>query len=219
VRDQRMVGDVDAHGRQPNALASFWCERRRPVTIVEAGERCRPAGEPKEGDMSQESERNAEGVDFALVAYREEGVWQVQELDDDRAADLDELAVELRRYPGDSGSLGLVSVDEDFFLLVRVLGAQVRLLLSDVTAATDWPIARSVVDHLELPPPDDEEYQEPAGDLGIVADLGMGAMDMGALLDDLELYPDEMLSDIAVRLGFGREYDELVGATSDPVSL
>jgi len=169
--------------------------------------------------MSQESERNAEGVDFALVAYREEGVWQVQELDDDRAADLDELAVELRRYPGDAGSVGLVSVDEDFFLLVRVFGAQVRLLLSDVTAATDWPIARSVVDHLELPPPDDEEYQEPAGDLGIVADLGMGAMDMGALLDDLELYPDEMLSDIAVRLGFGREYDELVGVGSGPVSL
>jgi putative tRNA adenosine deaminase-associated protein len=161
--------------------------------------------------MSQETEANAEGVDFALVAYREEGVWQVEEVDNEKAADLDGFAVELRRYPGDGGSLGLVSVDEDFFLLVRVLGAQTRLLLSDVTAATDWPIARSVVDHLELPLPDDEEDQEPAGDLGIVADLGMGAMDMGALLDDYELYPDEMLGDIAGRLGFGRLYDEIVG--------
>jgi len=161
--------------------------------------------------MSEESERNAVGVDFALVAYREEGVWQVAELEEDRSADLDDLAVELRRYPGDGGSLGLVSVDEDFFLLVRVLGAEVRLLLSDVTAATEWPIARSVVDRLQLPLPDDDEDQEPAGDLGIIADLGMGAMDMGALLDDVDLYPDEMLSDIAVRLGFGREYDDLVG--------
>jgi putative tRNA adenosine deaminase-associated protein len=164
--------------------------------------------------MSQESQTNLEGVDFALVAYREEGVWRVEELDDDVAADLDELAVELRRYPGDGGSLGLVSVDEDFFLLVRVLGAEVRLLLSDVTAATDWPIARSVVEHLDLPLPDDEEDQEPAGDLGIVADLGMPAMDMGVLLDDNDLYPDEMLSDIAKKLGFGREYDELVGVST-----
>ena len=161
--------------------------------------------------MSMDSDANAEGVDFALVAYREEGVWRVEELEGEVAADLDGFAVELRRYPGDGGSLGLVSVDEDFFLLVRVLGARTRLLLSDVTAATDWPLARSVVDHLELPLPDDEEDPEPAGDLGIVADLGLDAMDMGALLDDVELYPDEMLSDIAAKLGFGPQYDDLVG--------
>ena len=164
--------------------------------------------------MSQEFEANAQGVDFALVAYREEGVWQLQELDPEKAADLDGFAAELRRYPGDGGSLGMVSIDEDFFLLVRVLGAEVRILLSDVTAATDWPIARSVVEHLDLPLPDDEEPQEPAGDLGIVADLGMGAMDMGALVDDYELYPDEMLGDIASRLGFGRLYDQVVGVTA-----
>ena len=161
--------------------------------------------------MTQEFEANTEGVDFVLVAYREEGLWQLQELEAEKAADLDGFAVELRRYPGDGGALGLVSIDEDFFLLVRVLGAEVRLLLSYVTAATDWPLAASVVEHLDLPLPDDEEEQEPAGDLGIVADLGMGAMDMGALLDDYELYPDEMLGDIASRLGFGRLYDEIVG--------
>lgn len=164
--------------------------------------------------MSQETEANAAGVDFALVAYREEGVWQVEELDSELAADLDEFSFQLRRYPGDGGSLGLVSIDEDFFLLVRVLGSQTRMLLSDVTAATDWPLARSVVDRLELPLPDDEEAPEPAGDLGIVADLGLGAMDMGALLDDLDLYPDEMLSDIAAKLGFGRLYDDLVGVST-----
>ena len=164
--------------------------------------------------MTQEIEANTEGVDFVLVAYREEGVWQLQELEAVTAADLDGFATELRRYPGDGGALGLVSVDEDFFLVVRVAGADMKLLLSDVTAATDWPIAASVVDHLDLPLPDDEEPQEPAGDLAIVADLGMGAMDMGALLDDYELYPDEMLGDIASRLGFGSLYDELVGVAT-----
>jgi putative tRNA adenosine deaminase-associated protein len=164
--------------------------------------------------MSEESVANAEAVDFALVAYREEGVWQLEQLAGEKAGNIDALASELRRWPGDGGSLGLVSIDEDFFLLVRVLGARTRILLSDITAATDWPIARSAVEHLELPLPDDEDEQAPAGDLGIVADLGMGPMDMGALLDDLDLYPDEMLGDIAAKLGFGRLFDDAVGVAA-----
>jgi putative tRNA adenosine deaminase-associated protein len=156
-----------------------------------------------------------EGVDFALVVYREENVWRVEEIaDDDRLHDLDVLAAELRRWPGDFGSLGLVSVDEDFFVLVRVAGEHLRVLLSDVTAATEWPIARSVVETLQIPMPSDEDEQVPAGDLGIVADLGLPAMDMGALLDDYDLYPDEVLGDIAHKLGFGALYDETVGLTT-----
>ncbi len=161
--------------------------------------------------MTQDVEANAAGVDFALVAYREEGDWQVQELSPRVLADVASLAAELRRYPGDNGVLGLVSVDDDFFLLTRVVGGQVRVLLSDITAASDWPIARSVVDFLQLPHPEPDDEQVPAGDPGIVADLGLGAMDMGALLDDYELYPDEALGDIAHRLGFGRLYDDALG--------
>ncbi len=165
--------------------------------------------------MSADSDAIAEGVDFALVAYREEGVWQVDEIPHDRLGDVEELATELRRYPGDHGALGLISIDEDFFLIVRVAGPDVRLLLSDVTAATEWPIARSVVEELELPMPDDDDDDPvPAGDLGIVSDLGMGAMDMGALLDDFDAYPDEILSDIASKIGFGRLYDERVGVAA-----
>ena len=39
-------------------------------------------------------------------------------------------------------------------------------------------------------------------------------MDMGVLLDDFDLYPDEMLSDVARRLGFGAQFDEAVGLAS-----
>jgi putative tRNA adenosine deaminase-associated protein len=155
-----------------------------------------------------------EGVDFALVAYREENVWQIAEIGEERLHDLDSFAAELRRYSGDFGSLGLASIDEDFFVLVRVAGERTRVLLSDVTAATEWPIARSVVETLEIPMPDEEDEQLPAGDLGIVADLGLPAMDMGAMLDDYELYPDEILGDIAHKLGFGTLYDEHVGVTT-----
>ena len=155
-----------------------------------------------------------EAVDFALVVYREDNVWRVEEIADEKLHDVDSLAAELRRWPGDFGSLGLISIDEDFFVLARVAGPHIRLLLSDVTAATEWPLARSVLETLELDLPDEEDDQEPAGDLGIVADLGLPAMDMGALLDDEELYPDEALGDIAHKLGFGALYDDAVGVSA-----
>lgn len=161
--------------------------------------------------MSDQSDANAEGIDFAVVAYREEGLWQVEEIDEENIEDLDSLVAQLRRWPGDGGALGLLSIDEDFFLLVRVTGAVTRVLLSDVTAAMDWPIARSAVEFLGIPLPDDDDDQLPAGDPGILEDLGLGAMDMGVLLDDYDLYPDEMLSDIATRVGFGDQFDEAVG--------
>lgn len=161
--------------------------------------------------MSEESRANAEGVDFAVVAYREEGAWQVEQLADEAVGDLDRFIEELRRWPGDGGSLGMVSIDEDFFLLVRVLGQRSKILISDVSAATEWPIAKAALEHLDLPMPEDESDQVPGGDVDILADLGMGAMDVAVLLDDYELYPDEMLGDIAERLGFARQFDEALG--------
>lgn len=155
-----------------------------------------------------------EGIDFALAVYREEGVWQLEELAHDLAEDVDGLTHALRRFPGDFGALGLIAVDEDFFLIARVAGPQVRLLLSDVTAADEWEIAQSVVEHLGLPLPEEDDDQVPAGDLDILGDLGITAMDMGALLDDEELYPDEMLSEVARRLGFGPLFDDAVDLTS-----
>ena len=155
-----------------------------------------------------------DAVDFALAAYREEGVWQVQELAHDVLADLGSLAHALRRFPGDGGAIGMVAVDEDFFLVVRVAGARTRVLLSDITAAGEWELADSAVQFLGLPDPDDEDDQVPAGDLDLLGDLGMSAMDLGVMLDDTDLYPEEILSDVARALGFGELFDDLVGLTS-----
>jgi putative tRNA adenosine deaminase-associated protein len=160
------------------------------------------------------TDNDIEGVDFALVVYREENVWRLDEVSDDLLHDVDALAAELRRWPGDFGSIGLVSIDEDFFVIARVAGPQVRLLLSDVTAATEWPLARSVIESLELPMPDEDDDPEPAGDLSLLADLGLPAMDMGAMLDDEDLYPDEVLAEIAHKLGFGSLYDDAVGVNA-----
>ena len=156
-----------------------------------------------------------DAVDFALAAYREEGVWQVQELVHDMLVDLDTLAHALRRFPGDGGAVGMVAIDEDFFIVVRVAGASTRVLLSDITAADEWELARSVVDFLALPDVEEEDDQVPAGDLDLLGDLGMHAMDLAVLIDDFDLYPDEMLSEVARRLGFGRLFDDAVGLTTN----
>ncbi len=152
-------------------------------------------------------------VDFALAAFHEAGVWQVQDLADTALLDLETLATGLRRFPADGGALALIGFDEDTFLIVRTTGSQTRVLLSDITAADEWDLARTVVEHLGLPFPEDEDDIAPAGDLELLEDLGMHAMDLGILLDD-DLYADEVLSDIADRLGFGPAFDDAVGLTN-----
>ena len=159
--------------------------------------------------MTDMTDAEVNAVDFAVVAYRDEGDWSVAELPGRALDDVDTITQELRRYPGENGALALISVDEDFVLLVRAQGALVRVLLSDATAATDWALARSAVVHLGVHVGVDDD-QAPAGDLGIVADMGFSAAEMGALLDDYDLYPEEVLSEVARRVGFGEKFDEIL---------
>jgi len=160
--------------------------------------------------MSEITDAEVGEIDLAIVAYRDEGDWNVAELPDRSLDTVDTIARELRRYPGENGALAMLSVAEDFVLFVRAQGSLVRVLLSDVTASTDWTLARSAINHIGVFV-DDEDEQAPAGDLGILADIGMSAKDMGALLDDYDLYPEEILSDVADNVGFGTKLDELLG--------
>lgn len=161
-----------------------------------------------------------DGVDLAVAAFRDDDEWQVADLAHDHLTDIETLADALTRLPGDD-ALAMVAVDEDFFLLVRVTGSRTRLLLSDVTAAEEWDLATSAVEHLEnvgLSIPDDEDEAVPAGHLDLLTDLGVPEAELSELLEDMldddELYPDEMLSDLARLIGFGEEFDDVVGLTS-----
>ena len=151
-------------------------------------------------------------VDFAVAAYRDDGEWQLVELHRSVAEDIDNLTDALGRFPSDVGVLGMVSMNDDFFVLVRKTGTQVRMLLSDVTAASEWPLASGIADLVDRPAPDDDDDDpQPAGDLDIISDLGMAALELGVLCDDDDLYPDEILGDVATRLGFGDAFERLVG--------
>ncbi len=149
-------------------------------------------------------------VDFAVVVFREEGQWQVGPLPHRAAEDLAALLHAVRQQPSEGPTLAVCSYGDDFFLVVRPDGDDVRLMISDVTAAGDWPVAREALDLVGEVEPDDDETVAPAGDLELFADLGMSSMELVAICSDLELYPDEMLGQIAARIGFGPQFETVV---------
>jgi putative tRNA adenosine deaminase-associated protein len=156
-------------------------------------------------------------IDFVIAGYREDGQPMVQALAKDLANDLEELIVQLRRLPGDAGALGFVSLVEEVFVLVRVRGQHVQVLLNDATAAADWPIAHDVADLLDedIPDSDDDDEAEPMGDLSIVADLGMSEFDLSALLEDLDLGSDQMLIEIADKINLNPQFRRLAEAAAN----
>ncbi len=153
---------------------------------------------------------------FVVAVARDEAQWRVDRLPDGLQADLAGVVAVLRQQPSIGGAIGLVDIADEFFVAVRVLpGGPVRLLLSDVTAAVEWDLARQVLDRLGEEPPSPDELDEvwPAGDLGIFADLGLAESDLVTILDDLDLYADEMLLDIARRVGFAEPLQAAVDAS------
>ena len=156
-------------------------------------------------------------VDFAIAAWRENNLWQVVALPPRTGESLASLVGALRVQPGETGVLGLVSVAEEFFLLARVRGTDVRLLVSDVFAAEDWPLGGDALEQLGIPEDidADEDDAAPAGDLRIVDDLGVGPEELELLLDDPEMWPDEQLASIAARLGFGEQFDAVLAGLPD----
>ena len=149
-------------------------------------------------------------VDFALIAFREEGQWQVGSLPHKAATELPALLHAVRQQPSEGPTLAICSYGDDFFLVIRPDGDDVRLMISDATAAGDWPVAREALDLLGEPQPEDDEAAAPAGDLDIFADLGIDSMELVAVCSDLEAYPDEMLGQVAARIGFGPQFESVV---------
>ena len=162
-------------------------------------------------DVSRDAEDS-----LAVVVYREDGVWQSGVLPEKVTDDLDGLIAVLRQQPAENGAIALVNVADEFFVAVRVRGEEVRLLLSDVTAAVAWDLARQVVLALGMQAPGEDDLEDvwPAGDMSIFTDLGLDEMELGAVLADLDAYADEMLLAIAGRLGFADVYDRAIEAAA-----
>src|SRR6202041_2493896 len=137
-------------------------------------------------------------TDFAVIISREEEQWEADTLPAALTADLDGLVQALRQQPSMGGTIGFTGVGDDFWLAVRIIGEDVSMFLSDLTAAVDYPLARQVLEALDIPVPSDDELDQvlPAGDLSIFADLGLEEMELGAVAADLDLYPEDAVAGI-----------------------
>lgn len=153
-------------------------------------------------------------VDLAVAAWREGGRWSLAALPEKAGESMDILVGTLRQLIADGGAVGFLVAEEDFFLAVRVMPeGSARLLLSDLGAALDWPIAEAAADMIGVDLPDDDDEVddvEPVGDIGLLTDLGMPLTEMELILDDPDLYPDEQVAAIAARLGFGDQLAEMI---------
>lgn len=151
-------------------------------------------------------------IDFVISAWREDGQWQVTRLPKRTAVSASALTEALRAHHSEGSVIGLVSVDEDFFIVARMDGANPRWLLSDASAAADFSLAADILDSLDIPMPEDEDLDDvtPAGDVTLLADLGMSGSEFAILAENVDFYPDEVLLTVANRLGFGDLFESLI---------
>jgi putative tRNA adenosine deaminase-associated protein len=145
--------------------------------------------------------------DFGVIAWHEDGIWNLSQLT--QTTDIGLIMDQLNAQVTNGGALALISIDEDFFIVIRALGSQMQMMISDVTFALESDLASDLIDMLDLPFPEEDDESQPGGDIDLLSDLGMPAMELEALCDDLELFPDEQIDAIAARLGFGEQFTKL----------
>jgi putative tRNA adenosine deaminase-associated protein len=151
---------------------------------------------------------------YAVAAIREDGQWRCVRMAPEALVDLDTAITELRGLRSTGAVLGLLDVDDEFFVLLRPTPGGVSLMVSDAVAALDYDVAADVLDLLRVDLPPEEDALDappwPEGDLGILADLGLPADELEVLASQVELYPDEQLASIGRRCGFGDALAEVV---------
>ena len=152
---------------------------------------------------------------FAMAVYREGPVWECALLPPAVLEDLDACVAALRQQPAQNGPIALVNVADEFFVALRLApDGALRVLLSDLTAAEEWTLARQALDLLggDAEEPEDPEEVWPVGDLGIFRDLGLDERELGLILDDVDLWADEMLAAVAAGIGVGPAFARVLDA-------
>ena len=149
---------------------------------------------------------------YAVAAYRDGGMWHCDALPNGVLHDLGVLLSALRSQPPEGGPFVIACVEDEFFVIARQEGRRIALLLSDLTAAVEFPLAEQAMTRLGEDPPADEELDEvwPVGDLELFSDLDLPEDEMEDILDDLDLLPEEMLDTIVERIGVTEPYRQAI---------
>lgn len=145
---------------------------------------------------------------YAVAAFRDNGQWRVEPLPPAVLGDLGVLLQALRSQPPEGGPFVVASMEDEFFLIARQDGPRISLLLSDMTASVEFPLADQALERLGEDPPEDDELDEvwPIGDLDLFTDLDLSEDEMEGILDDIDAYPDEMLETIVNRIGVADQF-------------
>ena len=130
--------------------------------------------------------------DYGVLAWHEEGRWNIQMLDD--ANDMSSIIDALQSKRVNGGTFALIAIDDEFFIVARALGAQMQMMISDVTYATEYDIASDLIDMLDLPMPEEDDDSQPGGDVDLLADHGMSAMELETLASDEDLRVDGVIN-------------------------
>ena len=146
--------------------------------------------------------------DFGVIAWREDSQWSVAQLTDtdELGAIMDQVIAKSRQY---GGAIALVAISEDFFIVAREIGTEMKMMISDATFALENDLAVDLLEMLDLPFPEEDDDSQPGGDVDLLADLGINDMELEAIAADTELFPDEAIEAIENRLGFGSEFTDL----------
>ena len=150
-----------------------------------------------------------EGVsDFGVIAWRDESRWNVSQLTDtdELGSIMDQLISKSRQF---GGAVALIAVAEDFFIVAREIGSEMKMMISDATFALESDLAVDLLEMMDLPFPEEDDESQPGGDVDLLTDLGLNEMELEAIASDDQLYPDEAIEAIAKRLGFGDEFTDL----------
>ena len=147
-------------------------------------------------------------VDFGCIAWHEDGRWNAATLSSTR--DIGSVIDSLKAQQTNGGAIALIAIEDEFVIIVRMLGDQMQMMISDVTYALDYEVAAELIEVLDLEFPEEEDESQPGGDLDLLNDLGVSQMELLTILDDPELYPDEQLEALANRLGFGDQFNQVI---------
>jgi putative tRNA adenosine deaminase-associated protein len=151
---------------------------------------------------------------YAVAAFRDGAQWRVEPLPPAVLGDLGVLLAALRSQPPEGGPYVIAFVEDEFFVIARQEGRRISLLLSDLTAAVEFPLAEQAITRLGEDPPADDELDEvwPVGDLELFSDLDLSEDEMEDILDDMDALPEEMLDTIVDQLGIGDQFRQAIDA-------
>lgn len=144
---------------------------------------------------------------FAVTVARVNATWQVRAFNDDYSS-LKRSIDAVRTLRAEGAAFAMLSIEDDYFVLVRPTPQGVKLLISDATAATEDDFAADILAELDADQPDPEDTPYAEGDFDILADLGLSEQIMSIITDETDWWASEQLQRIAEELGFDDELEQ-----------